>query len=71
MLGVFSFQTSFADRIVGSQQLVEDLYGDLVVTSMKELSTDEQEKTLKNLFEKYVDIPIIARAVLGLSLIHI
>ena len=71
MLGVFSFQTSFADRIVGSQQLVEDLCGDLVVTSMKELSTDEQEKTLKNLFEKYVDIPIIARAVLGLSLIHI
>ena len=67
MLGVFSFQTSYADRIVGSQQLVEDLYGDLVVTSMKELSTDEQEKTLKNLFEKYVDIPIIARAVLGKS----
>ena len=48
-LGVFSFQTSYADRIVGSQQLVEDLYGDLVVTSMKELSNDEQEKTLKNL----------------------
>ena len=34
---------------------------------MKELSTDEQEKKLKNLFEKYVDIPIIARAVLGKS----
>ena len=65
--GVFSFQTSYADRIAGSQQLVEDLYGDLVVTSMKELSTNEQEKTLKNLFEKYVDIPIIARAVLGKS----
>ena len=67
MLGVLSFQTSYADRIVGSQQLVENLYGDLVVTSMKELSTDEQEKTLKNLFEKYVDIPVIARAVLGKS----
>ena len=47
--------------------MVEDLYSDLVVTSMKELSTDEQETKLKNLFEKYVDIPIIARAVLGKS----
>ena len=67
ILSVFSFQTSYADRIASSQQLVEDLYGDLVVTSMKELSTDEQETKLKNLFEKYVDIPIIARAVLGKS----
>ena len=67
ILSVLSFQTSYADRIVSSQQLVEDLYSDLVVTSMKELSTDEQETKLKNLFEKYVDIPIIARAVLGKS----
>ena len=67
ILSVLSFQTSYADRILSSHQLVEDLYSDLVVTSMKELSTDEQETKLKNLFEKYVDIPIIARAVLGKS----
>ena len=67
ILSFLSFQISYADRIISSQQLVEDLYSDLVVTSMKELSTDEQETKLKNLFEKYVDIPIIARAVLGKS----
>ena len=67
ILSVLSFQTSYADRIVSSQQLVEDLYSDLVATSMKELSIDAQKTELKKLFQKYVDIPIIARAVLGKS----
>ena len=64
-LNIFSFQKLYADRIIQSQQLVENLYNDLVATSMKELSIDEQRLELKNLFQKYVDIPIIARAVLG------
>tara|TARA_S200000501_G_scaffold357932_1_gene382124 strand:+ start:281 stop:739 length:459 start_codon:yes stop_codon:yes gene_type:complete len=34
---------------------------------MKEMSVDEQETELEKLFKKYVDIPIIARAVLGKS----
>tara|TARA_B100000287_G_scaffold391281_1_gene402815 strand:- start:228 stop:686 length:459 start_codon:yes stop_codon:yes gene_type:complete len=34
---------------------------------MKELSIDEQKTELKKLFQKYVDVPIIARAVLGKS----
>ena len=34
---------------------------------MQEMSIDEQKKELEELFQKYVDIPIIARAVLGKS----
>ena len=67
LLSLFSFQKLYADRIILSQQLVENLYNDLVAISMKELSIDEQKIELKNLFQKYVDIPIIARAVLGKS----
>ena len=67
LLNLFSFQKLYADRIIQSQQLVENLYNDLVATSMKELSIDEQSIELKKLFQKYVDIPIIARAVLGKS----
>ena len=47
--------------------MVAKLYNDLVDTSMKEMSIDEQKKELEMLFQKYVDIPIIARAVLGKS----
>ena len=57
----------YADRVVYSQKLVANLYNDLVATSMKEMSIDEQKKELEKLFQKYVDIPIIARAVLGKS----
>ena len=53
--------------MVESQNLVKSLYNDLVATSMKEMSVDEQETELEQLFKKYVDIPIIARAVLGKS----
>ena len=67
LLNLFSFQQLYADRIIHSQKLVENLYNDLVSTSVKELSIDEQKIELKNLFQKYVDIPIIARAVLGKS----
>ncbi len=67
LLNLFSFQKLYADRIIQSQQLVENLYSDLVATSMRELSIDEQKIELKKLFQKYVDIPIIARAVLGKS----
>ena len=62
-----SFQKLYADRVVGSEYLVASLYNDLVATSMKEMSIDEQKKELEKLFQKYVDIPIIARAVLGKS----
>ena len=67
LLNLFSFQKLYADRIIQSEQLVENLYNDLVATSIKELSIDKQKIELKNLFQKYVDIPIIARAVLGKS----
>ena len=62
-----SFQKLYADRLVDSQNLVASLYNDLVATSMKEMSINEQKKELEMLFQKYVDIPIIARAVLGKS----
>ena len=62
-----SFQKLYADRVVYSQKLVVSLYNDLVATSMKEMSVKEQKKELEKLFQKYVDIPIIARAVLGKS----
>ena len=64
---LFSFQKLYADRVVDSQKLVAGLYNDLVATSMKEMSVKEQKKELEKLFQKYVDIPIIARAVLGKS----
>ena len=67
VLYLFSLQKLYADRVIGSQQLVEDLYSELVVTSLKELTNDQQEAELKKLFQKYVDVPIIARAVLGKS----
>ena len=62
-----SFQKLYADRVVDSQKLVANLYNDLVATSMREMSIGEQKKELEKLFQKYVDIPIIARAVLGKS----
>ena len=62
-----SVQKLYADRVVDSQNLVASLYNDLVATSMKEMSIDEQKRELEKLFQKYVDIPIIARAVLGKS----
>ena len=64
---LFSFQKLYADRIVDSQKLVASLYSDLVATSIKEMSVDEEKKELEKLFQKYVDITIIARAVLGKS----
>ena len=64
---LISFQKLYADKVVESQNLVKNLYNDLVATSMKEMSVDEQETELEQLFKKYVDIPIIARAVLGKS----
>ena len=67
VLNLFSLQKLYADRVVGSQQLVEDLYSELVATAVKELTIDQQEAELKKLFQKYVDVPIIARAVLGKS----
>lgn len=64
---LFVFQRLYADRVVDSQKLVTSLYNDLVATSIKEMSIDEQKTELEKLFQKYVDIPIIARAVLGKS----
>ena len=66
-VSLFGFQKSYADRVVDSQKLVASLYNDLVTTSIKEMSIDEQKTELEKLFQKYVDIPIIARAVLGKS----
>ena len=53
LLNLFSLQKLYADRVVGSQQLVGDLYSELVATSLKELTIDQQEAELKKLFEKY------------------
>ena len=64
---LFVFQRLYADRVVDSQKLVTSLYNDLVASSIKEMSVDEQKTELGKLFQKYVDIPIIARAVLGKS----
>ena len=64
---LFSFPKLYADRVVDSQKLVTNLYNDLVATSVKEMSIDEQKTELEKLFQEYVDIPIIARAVLGKS----
>ena len=65
LISFFSSEKVYADRIVASQRLVESLYVDLVATSNKELSIEAQKKELERLFHNYVDISIIARAVLG------
>ncbi len=67
LLNLLSLQKLYADRVVGSQQLVENLYSELVATSLKELTIDQQKAELRKLFQKYVDVAIIARAVLGKS----
>ena len=64
---LISYQKLYADKVIESQNFVKSLYNDLVATSMKEMSADEQEIELAQLFKKYADIPIIARAVLGKS----
>jgi len=64
---LFGLQKSYADRVVDSKKLVTSLYNELVATSIKEMSIGEQKTELEKLFQKYVDIPIIARAVLGKS----
>ena len=64
---LFGFPKLYADRVLDSQKLVTSLYNDLVATSLKEMSIDEQKTELEKLFQEYVDIPIIARAVLGKS----
>ncbi len=67
LCNLLGFQKLYADKVVNSQRLVENLYNELIATSIKEMSTDEQKTELEKLFQKYVDIPIIARAVLGKS----
>ena len=67
VLNLLSLQKLYADRVVSSQQLVEYLYKELVTTSLKKLTIDQQQAELEKLFQKYVDVPIIARAVLGKS----
>ena len=67
VLFLFSIQKVYGDRIVSSQELVANLYVDLVHTSKKDMSLDEQQNELERLFQKYVDVSIIARAVIGKS----
>ena len=51
VLNLFSLQKLYADRVERSQQLVEDLYSQLVATSLKELTNEQQETELKKLFQ--------------------
>jgi len=55
----------YADKIKHSQSLVNDVYRELTIISDLNLTELEQKKRLVLLFEKYVDVNIIARAVLG------
>ncbi len=57
--------SSFADKIKSSQSLVTDIYRELSIIAELNLTESEQKKKLVFLFDKYVDVKIIARAVLG------
>jgi phospholipid transport system substrate-binding protein len=65
LLSVFLSNVSLADKIKQSQSLVIDIFNDLTVVSTLNLNKLEQKQKLSLLFEKYMDIDIIARAVLG------
>ena len=65
LTSIGNIHTLYADRITESQQLVNKLYIDLIALSEKRMSDIEQKKSLENLFQQYVDVPILARAVLG------
>ncbi|MDC3067713.1 ABC transporter substrate-binding protein [Paracoccaceae bacterium] len=58
---------AYGDKIKSSQELVETMYNDLVIMSGRKISVEQRNFELEKLFEKYVDVPIIARAVLGKS----
>ena len=62
---IFSPISSFADKIKSSQSLVTDIYRELSIISELDLTESEQKRKLVFLFDKYVDVKIIARAVLG------
>jgi len=57
--------SSYADKIKNSQSLVTDIYRELSIISELNLTESEQKEKLVFLFDKYVDVKIIARAVLG------
>ena len=62
---IISPYSLFADKIKSSQSLVEDIYRELSVISELNLTESEQKEKLVFLFDKYVDVKIISRAVLG------
>tara|TARA_X000001036_G_scaffold349201_1_gene329667 strand:+ start:2642 stop:3271 length:630 start_codon:yes stop_codon:yes gene_type:complete len=64
-LAILSPISSFADKIKNSQSLVTDIYRELSIISELNLTESEQKRKLVSLFDKYVDVKIIARAVLG------
>ena len=64
-LAIFTPISSFADKIKKSQSLVTDIYRELSIISELSLTESEQKEKLVFLFDKYVDVKIIARAVLG------
>jgi phospholipid transport system substrate-binding protein len=64
-LAILTPISSFADKIKNSQSLVTDIYRELSIISELNLTESEQKEKLNFLFEKYVDVKIIARAVLG------
>tara|TARA_A100000164_G_C21624803_1_gene638307 strand:+ start:43 stop:672 length:630 start_codon:yes stop_codon:yes gene_type:complete len=57
--------SSFADKIKNSQYLVTEIYKELSIISDLNLNESEQKEKLVFLFDKYVDVKIISRAVLG------
>ena len=64
-LAILSPISSFADKIKNSQSLVTDIYRELSIISELNLTESEQKRKLVSLFDQYVDVKIIARAVLG------
>ncbi len=64
-LAILTPISSFADKIKKSQSLVTDIYRELSIISELSLTESEQKEKLVFLFDKYVDVKIIARAVLG------
>ena len=65
MIAIFAPISSFADKIKNSESLVKDIYRELSVISDLNLNESEQKEKLVFLFDKYVDVKIISRAVLG------
>ena len=61
----FDFANSQSARIKKAELLSKKIFNELFIIISQNSSENSKKKSLLNLFDRYADVPIIARAVLG------